>query len=302
MSHRILCVDPDEETRTETAEYIQEELADLDPAVELADGLAAATERLATDTAAVITEYELSDGTGFELIERVRESCPDAGIVLYTDTDPDMIDSTEIQGKITEYVGKGSVFGAERLGDLLRTTIENKTQSSYPLPQSEQQRLVGLRSYDLDDPALLESLDRIADLAAEHFEVDQASVNIISEHSQDFLACHGKAEQWESMDRSDSICTFTILEDENVMTVPDVTEDPRFEPQSDTLIEMGIHSYMGANLVAPSGLVIGPLCIYDDEPRSFSPADEAYLQKLAATAMDLIELRTQLNATTEPSQ
>jgi GAF domain-containing protein len=78
-----------------------------------------------------------------------------------------------------------------------------------------------------------------------------------------------------------------------VMTVPDVTEDPRFESRSDTLVEMGIRSYMGANLVTPSGLAIGPLCVYDDEPRSFSAADEAYLQTLATTAMDLIELHTE---------
>ncbi|WP_336326009.1 GAF domain-containing protein [Halovenus sp. HT40] len=297
MSHRILCVDPDEESRAETVAYLRSELSALDPMIETADGVATATEQLTTGTAAVITEYELTDGTGFEVIERARDRCPDAGVVLYTETDPDSIDSAELQGEITEYVGKGSVFGTERLAELLRTTIEDSTQRSYPLPQTEEQRLVALRSYDLDDPALLESLDRITDLAAQHFDVDQSSINIISEHSQDFLACYGKAEQWESMDRSDSICTFTILEDENVMTVSDVTEDPRFESRSETLIEMGIRSYMGANLVAPSGLVIGPLCVYDSEPRSFSPADEAYLQKLAATAMDLIELYTQLDAT-----
>lgn len=302
MTYRILCVDSDEQARAETADHIRGELDDLDPTLVTADGVATATERLTTDTAAVITEYELDDGTGFEVIEQAREHSPDAGVVLYTDTDPDTIESAELQGEITEYVGKGSVFGAERLGDLLRTTVETGTQKSYPIPQTEQQRLAALRSYDLDDPALLDSLDRITDLAAQHFGVDQASINIISEHSQDFLACYGKAEQWESMDRSDSICTFTILEDENVMSVPDVTEDPRFESRSETLIEMGIRSYLGANLVAPSGLVIGPLCIYDDDPRSFSPADEAYLRKLAATAMDLIELHTQLDATTEGSR
>ncbi|MFT4946872.1 MAG: GAF domain-containing protein [Natronomonas sp.] len=293
MSHRILCVDPDDESRGETVAALREELADLDPAIETADGVAAATDRLTKDTAAVITEYDLDGGTGFDVIEQARDVSPDAGVVLYTDTDPDMIDSARLQGEIIEYVGKGSVFGAERLADLLRTTIENKTQSTYPLPQTEDERLDALRSYDLDDPALLDSLDRITDLAAQHFDVAQSSINIITDHSQNFLACYGNAEQWGSTDREDSICTFTILEENNVMTVPDVTEDPRFESRSDTLVEMGIRSYMGANLVTPSGLAIGPLCVYDDEPRSFSAADEAYLQTLATTAMDLIELHTE---------
>ncbi len=302
MSHRILCVDPDESERAETVERLQTELSDLEFSFVTADGVAGATDVLTEDIAAVITEYDLADGTGFEMIKQADQHCPDAGIVLYTDTDPDTLDTTELRGALTEYVGKGSVFGTERLGELLRTTIENSTQSSYPVPQTEQQRLVALQSYDLDDEGLLDSLDRITDLAAEHFEVERSSINIINEHSQEFLACYGTAEQWDTMDREDSICTFTILEDDNVMTVSDVTEDPRFESRSETLIEMGIRSYMGANLVAPSGLVIGPLCIYDTEPREFTLADEAYLQKLAATAMDFIELHTQFDAATEGEQ
>ncbi len=299
MSHRILCVDPDESARSETVEHLRSELSDLDLSVLTAGSVESSAEALRQDLVAVVTEYDLPDGTGFEVIRRADHASPDAGVVLYTDTDPDSLDTTRLEGALTEYVGKGSVFGNERLAELLRTTIENRAQGSYPLPQTEQQRLLALRSFDLDNPELLEALDRITDLAAEHFAVEQSSINIISEHSQEFLACYGSAEEWDSIDREDSICTFTILEDDNVMTVPDVTEDPRFESRSETLIDMGIRSYMGANLVAPSGLVIGPLCVYDTEPREFSLADEAYLQKLAATAMDLIELHTQLDAAKE---
>lgn len=298
MSHRILCVDPDESERTETVEHLRSELSELDLSVLTADSVESVTDALGRELSAVVTEYDLPDGTGFEVIKQAANRCPDAGVILYTDTSPDTLDTTRLEGALTEYVGKGSVFGNERLAELLRTTIENRTQGSYPLSQTEQQRLLALRSFDLDNPELLDGLDRITDLAAEHFGVEQASVNLITEHSQEFLACYGTAEQWGSIDREDSICTFTILEDDNVMTVPDVTEDPRFASRSETLIDMGIRSYMGANLIAPSGLVIGPLCVYDTDPREFTPADEAYLQKLAATAMDLIELHTQLDATT----
>ncbi|WP_324759057.1 GAF domain-containing protein [Haloarcula sp. GH36] len=296
MTDRILCVDPDEGTRADTVETIRSELGAFDHSIETAATLGDAEAALTKETAAIITEYTLPDGTGFDLINTARERCPDAGCILYTETDPDTIDTDELRGSITEYVGKGSVFGAERLVELLRTTIEARTQNTYPVPQNEAERIAALRSYDLDDEELLSSLDRITDLAATHFDVDQASINIISEHSQEFLACHGGAEDWETMDREDSICTFTILEDDDVMTVEDVTEDPRFESRSDSLLELGIRSYMGANLVTSAGLVIGPLCIYDDEPRSFSPADEAYLRDLASVAMDLIELRARVDA------
>lgn len=298
MSERILCVDADETARAETVEKLEAELAAFDPAVETAGTLADATASLTRDTEAIITEYSLPDGTGFELIEHARERCPDAGCILYTDTDPDSINTDELRGAITEYVGKESVFGTERLTQLVRTTVDTSPQRTYPVPQNEAERLAALRSYDLDNPELLASLDRVTNLAADHFGVEQASINIISEHSQEFLACFGDAEDWQTMDREDSICTFTILEDDDVMTVDDVREDPRFESRSEALVELGIRSYLGANLVTSAGLVIGPLCIYDDEPRSFSAADREYLRDLAAVAMDIIELHSQMDAAT----
>jgi len=294
---RVLCVDPDKQDREKTIKKLTDELTDIDVEFETAGTLTEATETLTQNTAIVITERDLSDGTGLELIDAARSVAPDAGYILYTDTDPDTIDTTALQGTITEYVGKDSVFGVERLTQLLRTTLEERVQTSYPLPQNESERIAALQSYDLDSDSLRSSLDRITRLAADHFDVERASINIINEHSQDFLSCYGDTNQWESTEREDSICTFTILEDDNVMTVKDVSEDPRFESRSETLIEMGIQSYMGANLVTSVGLVIGPLCIYDDEPREFSTTEQAYLQDLAAIAIELIELHT-MNATT----
>jgi CheY-like chemotaxis protein len=295
MSHRILCVDPDEGVRADTVETLRADLSDLDPVIETATTVGDAEATLTGDTTAVITEYALPDGSGFDVIKTARETCPDAGCILYTDTDPDTIDTTDLRGAVTEYVGKGSVFGADRLAQLVRTTIERRVQSTYPVPQDEPERLAALRTYDLDDPELVPSLDRITDLAATHFGVHTASINIITEHSQEFLACYGDAEDWESVDREDSICTFTILEDAGVMTVENVAEDPRFESRSEGLVDMGIRAYMGANLATPAGLVIGSLCVYDDQPRSFSPEDEAYLRKLAAAAMDLIEFHSRID-------
>lgn len=298
MARRILCVDPDEAVRDETAGEIKSALSDLDPIVETLGTLADAEAALEIDTAAIVTEYTLPDGTGFDLIRTAEDVCPDAGCVLYTDTDPDTIDTSELHESITEYVGKGSVFGAERLTRLLRTTIERRSQGSYPLPQNESERVATLRSYDLDDEGLVESLNRVTDLAARYFDVEQASINLITEHSQEFLACYGDSAEWDSMDREDSICTFTIVEDDSVMSVEDVTEDPRFESRSEALTSMGIRSYLGASLTTTAGLKIGSLCVYDDEPRSFSASEKAYLRDLAVLAIDLIELYEAVDAST----
>ena len=293
MARRILCVDPDDDARADTVEALEAEFDGPGPTFEFVTAATAADAEgaLTVDTAAVITEHTLPDGTGFDVIAAAREICPDAGCVLYTDTDPDTLDTTELRGAITEYVGKGSAFGADRLTQLVRTVVETKAQSTYPVPQTESERVAALRSYDLQDDAVVSSLERVTDLAATQFGVDQASVNIIGEHSQEFLACHGGAEEWDTTDREDSICTFTILEGEGVMSVPDVAEDPRFESRSDALIRLGIRAYLGANLTTSAGLTIGTLCVYDDESREFSREDESYLRDLAAVAMELIELR-----------
>ena len=290
MVYSVLCVDPDEKARAETVTRLGTELGSVELACETAGSLADGTAALTRDTDAIITEYQLPDGTGLELITEVQKAAPDASCVLYTGTDPETIDTTALQGKVIEYVGKDSVFGAERLTQLVQRLIERRAQASYPIPQSEPERIAALQTYELDDPSLQESLDRITDLAALHFDADSASINIIQEHSQEFLACYGTAEDWESLNREDSICTFTILEETGVMAVEDVTADSRFQSRSESLVDLGIRAYLGANLTTPQGLVIGVLCIYDDEPRSFSESDKTYLRTLARTAMELIEL------------
>jgi len=70
-----------------------------------------------------------------------------------------------------------------------------------------------------------------------------------------------------STSRDASICTFTIMADDRVMTVEDVHEDPQFEGRTDYFEAFGIRSYMGARLVTPAGHSIGTLCIYEGEPR-----------------------------------
>jgi len=293
VSHSILCADPDDTARTETVATLTDDLADLDVNIDTADTLDAATDTISPEFSVVITEYDFPDGTGLELIETTREICPDATCILYTETEQNQFTTDSVDGTITEYVGKNSAFGDDCLPDLVRNSITVRPQTSYPTPQTEAERMDALRSYSLDDPDLLTSLDRITDLAADHFGVKIASINIIREHSQEFLTCYGLAEDWETIEREDSICTFTILEDANVMTVEDVTEDPRFASRSESLTDMGIRSYMGANLTTPAGLVIGTLCIYDDDVRSFTADDETYLLDLAMTAIDLIHAHAQ---------
>lgn len=79
------------------------------------------------------------------------------------------------------------------------------------------------------------------------------------------------------------------------MVVEDIRTDKRFA-SNDTLQNLGIVSYAGANMTAPNGQVIGQVCIIDFERRSYDAAERAELQDFAETAMEMLDLRQSLRS------
>ncbi|MDZ7701220.1 MAG: response regulator [Halobacteriales archaeon] len=85
----VLHVDPDDESAAAVADEL--EAAGLST-VQRANTVAEALSALDGQSVdGVITEYDLSDGTGLELLNRVREAAPDTVCVLYTATGADDI-------------------------------------------------------------------------------------------------------------------------------------------------------------------------------------------------------------------
>jgi len=286
----VLCVDPDESTREKLEEAVRTDLEEMDPIVEGRSSVETAGEFIDDgEVDCLVTEYDLPDGTGLDLAGRIRASAPDAGVVPFTDRPPEEIDAAE--DIVTEYVDKGADAADTRVTSLIRMTVSSRSQVSYPLPETEAERLAALESYDFDSDDLGRSFDRLTDLATRHFDVELASLNLIEEHDQRLLACQGMGADSMSTPRDASICTFTILSDDRVMTVEDVREDPRFEGRAEEFEALGIRSYMGARLLTPAGFSIGTLCVYEDEPRQFSSAERDYLRTLADLAVDLLVAR-----------
>ncbi|MFB6120496.1 MAG: GAF domain-containing protein [Halobacteriaceae archaeon] len=285
----VLLVDPDTEARRRARDELAAALEDGEHRIEAVGALDAAKSVVADETVdCVVTEYDLPDGTGLDLLEHVRTVEPDAGCILFTEAPPDDVDTAAVRESVTEYLDRGTPHALDRLGQLVYATVTRRAQASYPVPQDEDARRRALRAYDLDVAPLREALERVTGLAAEHFDVSLASVNVIEDHEQEYLVCHGLEEPWETVDREESICTFTIVEESGVMAVEDVQADPRFE-NVDDLHDYGFRSYMGATLRTAAGLPIGTLCVYGEAPRTFTEDEKSYLRTLAAVAMDLIE-------------
>jgi GAF domain-containing protein len=288
MTQRVLCVDPDPAERAATAGALDEAGFAVTAAGSLADARAA----VGPDLDCVVTEVTLPDGAGLDLVVDARAANPDVAAVLFTDADYGAVE-TEQYDEIVEFVPKSGADARERLVALVEATLARRAQTDYPLPPDEEERLAALSDYDLDDPGTRRALDRLIALAVERFDVSMAAVNVIAEDEQQVLACTGI--DLADGPRSQSVCTFTILEDD-VTTVEDLRADPRFETVT-ALRESPIRAYAGAPIRTPGGHAIGTFCVYDDAPRSFAADALDDLARFADEVAEQLELRRRLAAT-----
>ncbi|TWI69720.1 PAS domain S-box-containing protein [Pseudoduganella lurida] len=147
-----------------------------------------------------------------------------------------------------------------------------------PLPKDEAQRLRTLRSLALLDTAPEERFDRITRLAARLFDVPVATFSLIDQDRQWFKARSGT--DITETARAQSICTYTILQDD-VMVANPATD----ERLANCLTLPGaehLRFYAGVPVKAPNGSNIGTLCLLDTRVRRLDAAQRATLIDLAA--------------------
>jgi diguanylate cyclase (GGDEF)-like protein len=153
-----------------------------------------------------------------------------------------------------------------------------------------------------DEPARLAALQRLAVLDSEPEEpfenvvalvravlgVPIAAVSLIDEDRQWFKARIGL--EASETPRDISFCTYTIQQREPLV-IADASQDPRFAANPLVLGNPGIRSYAGIPLRTTDGYNIGSLCAIDTQPREFSPAEIAMLDKFARIVIADLELR-----------
>lgn len=235
----------------------------------------------------LVTGYHLSGGTGVDLIEAVREQHPELPCILCASLSPTAIDTTTVDPGSIEYYNRKGPEELDNLGFVVEDVIIHNTQASFLLPDDEQSRLAALEAYDVETLPVEESFDRLTGLIASHFDISVAFIGLIDRSTEQFVACTGA--DWDQMARADSICTHSMLQ-EDVMVVEDIIDDARFT-NNETLHELNIVSYAGANLTTPDGNTIGQVCVIDDKPRTYSEDERHDLESFAELAMEVLELR-----------
>lgn len=284
MGRNVLAVDGDAGVEAVSAGLAAEERLTPTQATSVASAREALESR---QYDCVVTEYDLPDGTGLEVVEAIREESPQTPVVLFTETPPSEVDTDSFEDLIVEYLNRGLPDAADRLGFVVDDLITHNAQVGFMMPSDEQNRLDSLASYDIEELPIEDSFSRLTDLIASHFDAAVAFIGLLEEDEENFLACTGA--DWDSLTREQTICTHSMLQDD-VMVVEDIRADNRFN-ENEVLENLGIVSYAGANMTTPDGHVIGQVCLIDHEPRTYSESQRAELQQFAETAMEVLELR-----------
>jgi Response regulator containing CheY-like receiver, AAA-type ATPase, and DNA-binding domains len=285
----ILCVDPDDTARARTTAALADAGFETHETASVR-GAQAALDDADAPPECVVTEYDLPDGTGLDLVRAVREETPDTACILFTATTLDEVDTAAFGNVVAEYLLKDVSDAHDELAALVEHSLTFLSQTSYPLPPDEGVRLRALDRYTTVPAALDDALDRLTTLAGSLFDVDSAFVSLVDAHHERLLACHGPT--LENVPRENSVCTYAILE-EGVTVVEHISDDPRFA-SNELLAALDVEFYAGASLVTDDGQAIGSFCLMDDEPRSFPAAARDELLLFADEAMDQLELRRQI--------
>lgn len=284
---RVVCVDPDPAALESTAAAIDAESDMRAVPVESARAALEAVE--SGDPDCLVTEFDLGDESGIDLAARVRERRPGLGCILFTDAPAETVAGRE-GDVLVEYLSKTGPDATDRLCDLVRNVVVNRFHVGYPVPANEDERLAAVREYDVASLSTIETFDRLTRLIVNHFDIAVAFVGLLDADHEQFIACHGA--DWDTLSREDSVCTYAILEDD-LTVIPDVGADPRFEA-NETLRELGVRSYAGANITSRDGHTVGQLCLIHDEPRTYSDRDLADLRLFADEVSEQLELRRRL--------
>jgi GAF domain-containing protein len=156
------------------------------------------------------------------------------------------------------------------------------------IPEDETQRLMVVRSYQLPDSSPQDALDDIVRLARTICECPIATISIIEEPRQLYIAQVGMA--MKETPRDIAFCAHTILE-KNTVLVPDATKDPRFADNPVVTGEPYVRFYAGVPLMNAHGFALGTICVVDTKPRHLSNEQVWALESLRKHVVAHLELR-----------
>jgi adenylate cyclase len=171
--------------------------------------------------------------------------------------------------------------------------MPGRDPSSFPIPANEPQRLAALRALDIVDSSPEIAYDEIAELAAQVCGCPIGYISFVDDDRRWLKARYGLPSEVTNAPRGATVCSTTICGAE-VLAVPDMTQDPRFDRVAMVVGDPHCRFYCGVPLITDEGYALGTLCVMDFEPRRLTFEQTEALRRLSRQVLTLLELRRRL--------
>jgi signal transduction histidine kinase len=173
--------------------------------------------------------------------------------------------------------------GAER-----GTSERARERSTAVKDEKAERRLAALERYGVLEGETPPALKALVDLASRVAGVPMATINLHTDTEQVQVETVGF--RGTTSPREDSMCIRVVSEARPIL-VPDASADDRYRDNPFVTGELAEVRFYGSHpLRTPDDVVIGTLCVFDDEARPVDPQMEAELRVLADRIVDVLEL------------
>ncbi|WP_036678836.1 response regulator [Daejeonella oryzae] len=159
------------------------------------------------------------------------------------------------------------------------------TNTKFPVPENEINRIEALKSYYILDSHLEQEFERLTQLASLSCNVPISLITLLDENRQWFKSRHGLTASETS--REASFCQYTIMQP-GLFEVEDARKDVRFENNLLVNGDPNIGFYAGVPIIDPNGYALGSICVIDTKPNKLSDTQISILELLAQEAICLI--------------
>lgn len=158
---------------------------------------------------------------------------------------------------------------------------------------SEPERLKALEDFAVLDTLPEIGFDEITELAAQICGCPAALVSFVDASRQWMKAKYGLPAEMSECPREISICAVTICNND-VLYIPDLTQDQRFSASPLVTSEPNLRFYCGVPLITEDGYALGTICVIDFAPRELTFEQRESMRRLSRQTMVHLELRREL--------
>ncbi|MBM7808294.1 diguanylate cyclase (GGDEF)-like protein [Geodermatophilus bullaregiensis] len=157
---------------------------------------------------------------------------------------------------------------------------------------AEPTRLAAVASYRLPGHAGIADLDAVVAYMARTVDAPIATINLVGPDEQCYPAERGAGAPYSQVPDELSFCAYVVAL-RAPLEVSDAAEHPVFR-DNPAVVAGAIRSYLGVPLIDEDGFVLGSLGVFDDEPREFTPAEQAVLEIQVRLVRSVLSLRRQV--------